>query len=333
MNIHDIEATKFLLEKRLKISIIPHKNPDGDAIGSCLGLYHYLKLNNHDATVVSPNDFPDFLKWLPESENVIIYDNEPEKATQQIEKSELIFTLDFNSLKRADTLTPLLEASKATFVMIDHHQEPDDYAKIIFSNPMASSTCSMLYSFIDAMGDKDCINATIASCLYTGIMTDTGNFKYASTTKDTLQIASFLIEKGANNSQINSYVYDNNSYDRLQLLSVALKNMVYIEKYNTAYTTLTNEELAQHNFQKGDTEGFVNYGLSIKNTVLAVIFIQDKDYVKISFRSKNQYDVNTFARKYFNGGGHINASGGKFDGSIEEATAFFLKVLPEFHNL
>lgn len=331
MNIFDIESTKLLLEKRLKISIIPHKNPDGDAIGSCLGLYHYLKLHNYDATVVSPNDFPDFLKWLPESENILIYDNEPEKATQQIENSELIFTLDFNSLKRADTLTPLLETSKATFIMIDHHQEPDDYAKIIFSNPKASSTCSMVYSLIDAMGDKNRINATIATCLYTGIMTDTGNFKYASTTKNTLKIASFLIKKGANNSQINSNVFDNNSYDRLQLLSVALKNMVYLEEYKTAYTTLTNKELAQHNFQKGDTEGFVNYGLTIKDSVLAVIFIQEKDYVKISFRSKNQHDVNAFARKYFKGGGHINASGGKFDGSVEEATAFFLKVLPEFH--
>ncbi len=331
MNIYDIETVKLLLEKQPKISIIPHKNPDGDAIGSCLGLYHYLKLHNLDVTVVSPNDFPDYLKWLPESESILIYDNEPEKATEQINKSKVIFTLDFNSLKRADSLKNLLEASKATFIMIDHHQEPENYAEITFSNPNASSTCAMVYTFIDAMGEKNNINSTIATCLYTGIMTDTGNFKYASTTSNTFKIASFLIEKGANNGQINSNVFDNNSYNKLQLLSLALKNMVYLKDYRTAYITLSADELNQHNFQKGDTEGFVNYGLTIKGTKLAVIFIQENDYVKISFRSKNQHDVNDFARKYFHGGGHINAAGGKFNGSIEEAVTFFLDVLPKFH--
>lgn len=328
MNIYDIESTKLLLEKQLKISIIPHKNPDGDAIGSCLGLYHYLKLHDHDVTIVSPNDFPENLKWLPSSESILIYENEPEKASEQIEKSKLIFTLDFNTLKRADILAPLLEASKATFIMIDHHEAPDDYAKIVFSNTKASSTCSMVYAFIDAMGDKNAINKDIATCLYTGIMTDTGNFKYPTTTNNTLKIASFLIEKGANNSLINSNVFDTNSYDKLQLLSVALKNMVHIKEYDVAYTTLSLEELSQYNRQKGDTDGFVNYGLTIKNTRVAVIFIQENDYVKISFRSKNQYDMNTFARMYFNGGGHINAAGGRFDGSIEEAVAHFIANIP-----
>lgn len=331
MNINDIESVKSLLKRRLKISIIPHKNPDGDAIGSCLGLYHYLKEQNQDVTITSPNDFPDFFKWLPEAENILIYDNAPETTAEQIKKSELIFTLDFNSLKRADTLTPLLESSEATFIMIDHHQAPENYAHITFSDPEASSTCAMIYSFIDAMGDKDIINQTIATCLYTGIMTDTGNFKYASTTSNTFKIASFLIEKGANNSQINSNVFENNSYDRIQLMSVALKNMVYLKEYDTTYITLSSEELVKYNCQKGDTDGLVNYGLTIKNTKLAVIFIQEKNYIKISFRSKNQHDVNSFARKFFNGGGHINAAGGRFDGSMEEATAFFLKVLPEFH--
>ena len=161
MNIYDIEATKILLEKQPKISIIPHKNPDGDAIGSCLGLYHYLKLHHCDVTVVSPNDFPDFLKWLPAADQILIYDNNPKKATEQIEASKLIFTLDFNALKRADSFTPLLENSKATFVMIDHHQEPDDYAKVTFSNPKASSTCEMIYAFIDAMGNKNQIDKDI----------------------------------------------------------------------------------------------------------------------------------------------------------------------------
>lgn len=329
MNVLDIETVKNLLSKQLKISIIPHKSPDGDAIGSCLGLYHYLKMKGQDVTVVSPNDFPEFLKWMPEAENIVIYDTDKERATKQIEKSGLIFTLDFNSLSRADSLTPLLEASKATFVMIDHHQQPDDYARVKFSNPEASSTCAMLYLFMDAMGDKNLIDKTIATCLYTGIMTDTGNFKYPTTTSNTLRIASFLIDKGANNAKINSDVFDTQSYDRLQLLSVAIRNMVYDQEYQAAYITLNAEEMAAHNCQKGDTDGFVNYGLKIDGAKLAVIFIQEGSFVKISLRSKYPYDVNVFARKHFNGGGHINAAGGRFDGTIEEAVAYFKKVLPE----
>ena len=330
MNIYDIETTKMLLNKQLKITLIPHKNPDGDAIGSCLGLYHYLKLQHQDVTVVSPNDFPDFLKWLPSAEEILIYDNEPEKARNQIEKSQLIFTLDFNSLKRCDKLEPLLEKWEGTFIMIDNHQLPESYAKVTFSNPDASSTCEMLYHFIDAMGGKNIINRHIATCLYTGIMTDTGNFKYATTTSVTHKIAAFLIEKGAQNAQINSNVFDNNSYNKLQLLSVALKNMVYIKEYDTAYIALSSEVLQEYDCQKGDTEGFVNYGLTIKGSKLAVIFIQEGDFVKMSLRSKGNYDVNTFARKCFKGGGHINAAGGRYDGSIEAAIAYFLEVLPDF---
>ena len=330
MNIYDIENVKLLLKKQLKISIIPHKSPDGDAIGSCLGLYLYLKQLHQDVTVVSPNDFPDYLKWLPSADEILIYDNAPEKAKKQIENSTLIFTLDFNSLKRADGLTPLLESSAATFVMIDHHQAPEAYAKVTFSNPNASSTCAMVYSCIDAMGDKNQIDREIATCLYTGIMTDTGNFKYPTTTSNTLKIAAFLIEKGAKNSQINSNVFDNNSFNKLQLLSVVLKNMTYLKEYDTAYTTLSSEELQQYDCQKGDTDGFVNYGLTIKNTKLAVIFIQEGDFIKISLRSKGNNDVNLFARKYFNGGGHINAAGGRFDGTMEEAVTYFKQVLPDF---
>lgn len=330
MNIYDIESVKLLLEKQLKITIIPHKSPDGDAIGSCLGLYHYLLHQNQDVTIVSPDDFPDFLKWLPGVQDIVIYEKEPEKAQKQIEKSKLIFTLDFNTLKRSGALAPFLETSVASFIMIDHHQEPDDYAHITFSNPEASSTCAMIYTFIDALGDKNIIDKDIATCLYTGIMTDTGNFKYASTKSNTLKIASFLIEKGAENSKINANIYDNNSYDKLQLLSVTLKNMVFLEELRTTYMTLTEKQLAEHNFEKGDTEGFVNYGLSIKGSVLAVIFIQESDFVKISFRSKNDYDVSDFSRTYFKGGGHINAAGGRFEGTIEQAVNYFLEIVPNF---
>ena len=331
MNTHDIETTRKWLQQQPVISIIPHKNPDGDAIGSCLGLCLYLRLLKLNATVVSPNDFPEFLKWLPATDDIIIYDNDQERAKTQIEASTLIFTLDFNSLKRADSLSGLLEKqTAATFVMIDHHQAPEDYAQVTFSDPSASSTCEMVYRFIEAMGDRALINSDIATCLYTGLMTDTGNFKYPTTTSDTLRIGAFLIDQGANNSQINSLVFDTNSYNKLQLLSVALRNLVYLEEWNTAYITLTSEELQQHNHQKGDTEGFVNYGLTIKNTRLAVIFIQEGDYVKMSLRSKGATDVNRLAREHFNGGGHINAAGGRYDGTIEEAVTYFRSVLTDF---
>ena len=330
MNTHDIETTRKWLQQQPVISIIPHKNPDGDAIGSCLGLCLYLRQLQLNATVVSPNDFPEFLKWLPAVDDIIIYDNDQERAKTQIEASTLIFTLDFNSLKRADSLSGLLEKQTATFVMIDHHQAPEDYAQVTFSDPSTSSTCEMVYRFIEAMGDKALINSDIATCLYTGLMTDTGNFKYPTTTSDTLRIGAFLIDQGANNSQINSLVFDTNSYNKLQLLSVALRNLVYVEEWNTAYITLTSEELQQHNHQKGDTEGFVNYGLTIKNTRLAVIFIQEGDYVKMSLRSKGTTDVNRFAREHFNGGGHINAAGGRYDGTIEEAVTYFRSVLSDF---
>lgn len=330
MNKYDIEKVKLLLEKQPVISIIPHKNPDGDAIGSCLGLYLFLKQLHHQVTVVSPNDFPEFLKWMPSASDILIYDNEPEAATAQIEKSELIFTLDFNALKRADSLTALLEASAATFVMIDHHQAPDNYAEVTFSNPQASSTCTMVYRFIEAMGKEDLINKEMATCLYTGLMTDTGNFKYPTTTSNTLRIGAALIDKGAENSLINSNTFDTWSNNKMHLLSVALRNLVYLPEYGTAYITLTADELQAHNHQKGDTEGFVNYGLKIKDTVLAVIFIQEGSFVKMSLRSKGDTDVNQIARTHFNGGGHINAAGGRYDGTIDEAVAYFRKVLPTF---
>ena len=188
----------------------------------------------------------------------------------------------------------------------------------------------MVYAFIEAMGDKELIDSNIATCLYTGLMTDTGNFKYPTTTSETLRVAAALVDRGADNSLINTNVYDTNSYDRLQLLSVALKNLIYLPEYHTAYITLTADELQQHNFRKGDTEGFVNYGLTIKDAVLAVIFIQEGNYVKMSLRSKGDVDVNILAREHFNGGGHQNAAGGRYDGNMAEAVAYFRNVLPQF---
>ncbi|MBA6154259.1 DHH family phosphoesterase [Gelidibacter maritimus] len=334
MTEHDIKEIKALLIAPKQIVIVPHKNPDGDAMGSTLGLYHYLIKNNHKATVIAPNDYPDFLKWLPGQDNVVIYESDRSHAENLIEKADLIFTLDFNALHRAGEMETPLSNSEAVKIMIDHHQQPDSYAEYMFSDVSMSSTCEMVYRFIDMLGDKGTINEQIATCLYTGILTDTGSFRFPSSTSTTHLVAADLIDRGANHSDIYNSIYDTNSYERLQLLGVALKNLRVIPEYRTAYITLSQEELNASNFKKGDTEGFVNYGLSIKNVVFAVIFIEHKQegIVKISFRSEGSFSVNEFSRQNFGGGGHTNAAGGKSDLSLNDTVEKFISILPRYKN-
>ncbi|MCK0115301.1 DHH family phosphoesterase [Gelidibacter sp. F63206] len=334
MTEHDIKEIKALLIAPKQIVIVPHKNPDGDAMGSTLGLYHYLIKNNHKATVIAPNDYPDFLKWLPGQDNVVIYESDRSHAENLIETADLIFTLDFNALHRAGEMETPLSNSKAVKTMIDHHQQPDTYAEYMFSDVSMSSTCEMVYRFIDMLGDKETIDEQIATCLYAGILTDTGSFRFPSTTSTTHLVVADLIEKGANHSEIYNSIYDTNSYERLQLLAVALKNLKVLPEYRTAYITLSQEELNAANFRKGDTEGFVNYGLSIKNIIFAVIFIEHKQegIVKISFRSEGDFSVNEFSRQNFGGGGHTNAAGGKSDLSLNDTVEKFISILPRYKN-
>lgn len=332
MNLKDIKATEALLSKPQKIVIVPHKNPDGDAIGSTVGLYHYLKNRGQEVTVISPNDYPKFLKWVPGNEHIVNFEKDLQHAKQLIQDATIIFTLDFNHLGRIDQMQPYLEDAQATFVMIDHHQAPGDYADIMYSDVSMSSTCEMVYNFIEFLGHREEINADIANCLYTGIMTDTGSFKFLSTTSRTHRIAADLIDKGANNTQIHNKVFDTNTPSRLHLLGCALKNMVILEEYRTTYITLSQEELDSNNYKKGDTEGFVNYGLTLDGICFAVIFIENKEdgIVKISFRSEGDFSVNEFAKKHFQGGGHTNAAGGKSDVSLEETTAYFVSLLKNY---
>jgi phosphoesterase RecJ-like protein len=332
MNLEHINALKMLLSTPKKIAIIPHKNPDGDAIGSTLALWHYLKSKGHEAVVLAPNDFPKFLKWMPGAESVLNFEKENTQAKNLLHNAEIIFTLDFNHLGRVGQMTEHLEKASATFVMVDHHQEPSDYAKIMYSDVHMSSTCEMVYHLLDYLAATDEITAEMANCIYTGIMTDTGSFKFNATTSTTHRIIADLIDKGANNTAIHSHIYDTNSPSRLHLLGCALKNMVILEAYNTTYITLSQEELDQYKFTKGDTEGFVNYGLTLENIRFAVIFIENKEegILKISFRSTGVFDVNNFARQFFNGGGHTNAAGGKSDFSIAKTTSYFESLLPQF---
>lgn len=325
MKAQDIQTIQQLLSTPKKIAIIPHRGPDGDAMGSTLGLYHFLLKNNHQPVVVSPNDFPDFLAWMPGSETVKIFEKDKTNCTAILEEAELIFTLDFNALHRVGEMENVLNKLNAPFVMIDHHQSPDDYAVVTYSDTAFGSTCEMLYNFITALGKKSDIDKTIGTCIYTGILTDSGSFRFPKTTGQTHRIIADLIDLGVENTEIPTLLFDNSSYSRLQLLGRALQNMKVLADYKTVYITLTQEELDFFHHIKGDTEGIVNYGLSIKGISFAAIFIENAEekIIKISFRSQGDFDVNLFAREYFNGGGHRNAAGGKSELSMEETVQKF----------
>jgi phosphoesterase RecJ-like protein len=329
---NQLEQLKQWLDKPATVVIIPHKNPDGDAMGSCLAWQGMLNQLGHSTSVIAPNDYPTFLHWLPGHDGVLIYENDQELADKLIAGADMVFTLDFNTLKRIDQMGARVAESAAKKVMIDHHQEPDDYADIMFSNPAIGSTCEFVFQIIDAMGLAKHINQDIASCLYTGIVTDTGSFRFPSVTSATHRAVATLIDAGANHSEIHEKIKDNARPDRLKLLGIALKNMVFISEYKTAYITISQDELDACNYQKGDTEGFVNYGLSVAGIEMAVLMTESKkeEMIKISFRSKGDLAVNLFAKTYFEGGGHINAAGGKSDKTLRETEAYFLKSLAAF---
>jgi bifunctional oligoribonuclease and PAP phosphatase NrnA len=330
MKTQDINQVKLLLASPKKIVIIPHRSPDGDALGSTLGLYHFLLKNNHQAVVISPNEFPDFLSWLPGSETIKIYENDKQNCTKILNEAELIFTLDFNALHRVGEMEKVLENLTAPFVMIDHHQKPDNYAVVTYSDTSFGSTCEMVFNFIAFLDQKSDIDQTIGTCIYTGILTDSGSFRFPGTTGNTHRVIAELIDLGVDNVKIPTLLFDNNSFSRLQLLGKALQNMRVLKAFKTAFTTLTQAELNALGFVKGDTEGIVNYGLSIKNILFSAIFIENEaeKIIKISFRSQGGFDVNQFARDHFQGGGHSNAAGGKSELTMAETIEKFKKLLP-----
>lgn len=334
MKKQDISTLKELLSTPKHIVIVPHKNPDGDAIGSSLGLSLYLKKQNHTVSIIAPNDYPEFLKWMPEEASIMKYESQREDSKRLLESSDMIFTLDFNALHRTGDMEMHLQESKAVKIMIDHHQQPDDYARFMYSDTSMSSTCEMVFNFIEMLGDDDLIKSDIATCLYAGIMTDTGSFRFPSTTSKTHHVIAHLLDKGAKNAAIHNAIYDTNSPQRLQLLGCALKNLKVLPEFKTAYITLSQKELDSYNFRKGDTEGFVNYGLSIENVIFAAIFIEHKQegITKISLRSKGDFSVNEFARAHFDGGGHTNAAGGKCDLNLKDTVDKFITILPHYKN-
>ena len=333
MQMTNFDVLKNLLSSPKKIAILPHKNPDGDAIGSTLAMYHYLRKLNHTCNVVSPNDFPKFLKWMPAAKDIVIADYQAKRAEAIIHQADIIFILDFNTVTRIDDLGNWVQKSKAPKVLIDHHREPDTF-DFMYSDIEMPATCQMVYNFIEAMGDLKLIDKDIAQCIYTGMMTDTGGFRFRNTSASTHRIVANLIDAGVEVDKVTSYVNDSQSEARLKLLSLTLNNLTFLKEYRTAFMFLKREDLLTNGFQKGDTEGFVNFGLSVENYIFSVIFIEDTvhNFIKISLRSKGDFDVNEFSRKHFNGGGHMNAAGGKSDLSMEETIILFQKLLPEYQE-
>jgi phosphoesterase RecJ-like protein len=326
------QALKNLLSSPKNIVITTHRGPDGDAMGSSLGLCNLLQQIGHSVKVITPNEYADFLHWLPGNEDVIIYEGNEEEADAITANADLIFLLDFSHLSRIATFADAVKKSKATKVMIDHHQDPDrEIAELIFSDTTACSTAQMVYEVMDAMEMTSYLNKEIAECLYVGIMTDTGSFKYASTTAKTHHIVAKLIAAGVENTKIHDLIYDNSSANRIKLLGYCLneKLRLYPEN-NAAIISLTAEELTRFEFKKGDTEGFVNFALGIKGIKFAV-FIAEKDgMVKLSLRSKGDFKVNEIANKYFKGGGHMNASGGISEVSVSETITKTEQIIKKY---
>lgn len=330
MNSNQVKEVKSLLSKPKHIVIITHWSPDGDAMGSSLGLYNYLIQKNHKVTVITPNDYPSFLNWLPANKTVIDFAAKPKLAKTAVAKADIIFCLDFNSLKRIDKLGDEVAKSTAKKFIIDHHLQPDDFADYMLHDIGACSTCELIYDFIELMGDKKMINKDIANCLYTGIMTDTGSFRFPSTTSKTHRIIAELIDAGAENSEIHNRIYDDNTEGKLRLLGFCLaEKLTVLKEYSTAFFSLRSDELKRFNYKKGDTEGIVNYALSIDGIRFAAFFVERDGEVKTSFRSKGNFNVNLFARAHFNGGGHANAAGGSSDLTLDETVIQFVSLLPE----
>lgn len=327
-----------LLAQPKNAVIVTHFKPDADALGSSLGLSAYLKLKGHRVTVIAPSDYPDFLSWMPGNSEVFVNDkNVPQKVATSadlIAKADVIFCLDFSSLNRIDVLEKPVRESAAVKVLIDHHLEPENFAQFDLWNVKSASTAGLIFELIEVLGDKHLINADMANCLYAGLMTDTGGFRHNNTRQQEFQIASELVKAGANPHEVAKSIYDTNSLERLRLTGYVLsEKLKVLPEFNAAYITLTSKELREFGSQTGDTEGLVNYGLSIKNIKLSVLIYDRGDEVKLSFRSLGLFSVNELARKHFEGGGHRNAAGGNSKQSLEKTIEKFLAILPEYKDL
>jgi len=323
----EIQLLEQLLISSKNIVITAHARPDGDAIGSSLGLYHFLKGRGHNVSVIVPDDFPGFLKWLPDSEEIIIFERDNESATEIIRKSDLMFSLDYNDTARLNKLQEVFDKHETSKVLIDHHLQPTDFADINFSNTKAAATAEILFDIIKAMDAQNEITEDIANCLYVGILTDTGKFQYSNTTSNVLEIASYLVKCGVDVFVPYNRIYNNFSLSRMKLFGYGLRNLKIKKELSLAYIALTANSMRHFNAQPGDTEGLVNEGLRVQGVTMSVLIKEDKKMIKMSFRSKGDRAVNELASKNFEGGGHKNAAGGRSFLSMEETIEKLLKVV------
>ena len=317
-----------------KVVITMHQKPDGDAMGAALGLFHFLTALGHEATVISPTNWADFLDWMPGIKLVIDFEHQKEKAKNIIDTAEIICCLDFNILHRTRNMEQPLTDASCIKILIDHHEQPQEEAFTYgISDTSKSSTCEMVYDFIVDSGHADTLNIDIAECLYTGVMTDTGSFRFPATTASVHRMVAGLKDIGLKHTKVHEHIYDNFLENRLRFIGYALVNrMEVLYEYNTAMMYITRSDLQKYNIKTGDTEGLVNYLLTIQGIKFGALVIDRDEERKWSFRSKGEFDVNTFARKHFEGGGHINASGGRSSDSLDLTVKKFKEVIKEYQN-
>jgi phosphoesterase RecJ-like protein len=330
----DFSRLITVLAQKPEIIITTHINPDGDAIGSLLGLFNFFKKQGFMVTAISPNEYPEFLQWLPGNTDVIDYSRNTKKADRLIAEAKLLFQLDYNDYRRSGDMMDSLMASTAFKVMIDHHPFPQLQNELMISRTEVSSTAELVYEFISKMPGFELMDKDIAECIYTGIMTDTGCFNFNSSRPRTFEIVSQLLHFGIHKDEIFRLVYDNFSEHRMRLLGHCLgDNMQVFQEYSTAIISLSLEDQERFKFATGDSEGFVNYPLSIKGINISAFFTERKDKVKISLRSRGSFAVNTICEKYFAGGGHTNAAGGESDLTLKETIEKFASLMPSFTEL
>ncbi|MCL3779306.1 bifunctional oligoribonuclease/PAP phosphatase NrnA [Prolixibacteraceae bacterium JC049] len=326
-----IGSLKQLLKNNRKISIIPHINPDGDAIGSSLALAQYLTKLNKSVKVIVPNDYPDYLHWIPGQEKVVVFFKQKYTAEELLRNADLIFYVDFNDEHRCGEIAKITSQLSVPKVLIDHHPNPGDFASVVISDTSACATAELVYEVIDALGDNELIDLPIAESLFAAILTDTGSFSYNSSQPRTFEIVGDLLKRGIDKDRIYSDTFDKYSGNRMKLLGYALsEKMVHLPEYRTAFISLTKEELERYHFVPGDTEGFVNNPLAINDVVFTALFMEKDGRIKISFRSKGKFATNLFSGHHFNGGGHANASGGESHLTMEETLKKFEALLPDY---
>ncbi len=326
-----IQQAKKLVEKHDKIVIVTHVSPDGDAVGSSLGLFHFLQASDKDVALVVPNEYPQFLGWMTGSKDIIDYSKYKADADQIISQTELIFCLDFNDLKRLGDLEGAVTHSKAKKIMIDHHPHPGDFCDVTISYPQICSTGELIFRFICRMGQFGKINLAGAEAIFVAMMTDTGAFTYNSESPEIYIIVAELIKLGVKKDTIYQKVFHTNTVNRMKLMGFAMSEKLNVyPQFQAATIVLTLEELKRFESTKGDTEGLVNMPLSIVGIKCSVFFRQESEKIKLSFRSKGDLAVNRIAGDYFSGGGHKNAAGGEFYGTMEEAVALLEKVMPHY---